>query len=715
MSVCFRLGFFLLAFFPGLLFSFGGKANAATVWCNPANTFAEDGQSKQTGYATLWRALSHLSPGDTLIIANGDWSSNADMTIDSNGHLPVSGTAYNNMTTIQAETDWKVRLPAINDTGVGGVNYVRIQGIVFHGFSNLYQWNHIKLIRCGFFGSKLNGNNATLNLGGPYGGPGCTYVLVEDCIAWGGGRYNFLDFFGNYNIFRRCVVRHDWYIPGIDQPGGDTYNGQEASFRGYGSTNGLWQNCISIDSDRAEYYNPNQSEHADYWIGDQSGAGGNVVSGCISMKGHNQAYYFGGPDAGTGTVELNNSIALGPYTLGNQYLTGFSVVGNVQASFNNLLAYNIKNSFQHFVSNNWKTNGSLVFRNSIAVSVGSADFGNLDHINHFNDGGGSWGTNDLTYNPLLNGLLYPVRIENGSALERAGSGGSLIGPTIMKKIGISGTARDEAGYDMVTDENLWPFPNEDKIKELMSVTVPGVDGHYGFTTGNSLDNSPQTLTKYIWEYLGNQIPPEIYGNNIFVACNNDYDELNISKVKYVVVNGNQLKITFKTNNYSKGIVKFGIDRNLKEKKKESTNKKEHIINLKNLTPGIKYYFRILARDRHNQSKKTKIYSVTLPREVVSNSVAMKRITNFQTTVSIDQNKKGQNSTIQESDQNQLNENSNNNTNDPSSNANDNLISNSSLTISNSNSQTQTRKSSFKWWNPFTWWNTFVWWNPFTWF
>ncbi len=33
----------------------------------------------------------------------------------------------------------------------------------------------------------------------------------------------------------------------------------------------------------------------------------------------------------------------------------------------------------------------------------------------------------------------------------------------------------------------------------------------GFTTGISKDGFSQTLTKYIWETLGNQIPPEIYG------------------------------------------------------------------------------------------------------------------------------------------------------------------------------------------------------------
>jgi hypothetical protein len=46
---------------------------------------------------------------------------------------------------------------------------------------------------------------------------------------------------------------------------------------------------------------------------------------------------------------------------------------------------------------------------------------------------------------------------------------------------------------------------------MASYSGPGGRGARGFATGNSKDGAPQTLTKYIWEYLGNQIPPEVYG------------------------------------------------------------------------------------------------------------------------------------------------------------------------------------------------------------
>jgi MYXO-CTERM domain-containing protein len=45
---------------------------------------------------------------------------------------------------------------------------------------------------------------------------------------------------------------------------------------------------------------------------------------------------------------------------------------------------------------------------------------------------------------------------------------------------------------------------------MASYTGPGGVGARGFATGTSRDGSPQTLTKYIWEYLGNPIPDEVY-------------------------------------------------------------------------------------------------------------------------------------------------------------------------------------------------------------
>jgi len=125
------------------------------------------------------------------------------------------------------------------------------------------------------------------------------------------------------------------------------------------------------------------------------------------------------------------------------------------------------------------------------------------------------------------GLKYPVRIEDGSNLQGVGEGGADIGANIIKRYGVSGTLYGETGYNTLTDEDLWPFPNEDKIKERMKVynrwdpydnidpnnaSNPDtyVNGARGFCAdGNGLYGGSITLTSYIWESLGNPCPADI--------------------------------------------------------------------------------------------------------------------------------------------------------------------------------------------------------------
>ena len=493
---------FLKLLVVSLFVFFAASSHAATIWCNPANSGTENGQTKTTGYNTLWEAISAMSSGDEVIIADGDWSNNyPGMTIDNSDgptRLPKSGSSYNNMSVIKAETDWKVKIPRISDNGSGGVSYVRIQGIVFYngGTHAIYDWDHCKFIRCGFFCPKVIGNNSTFAvISARDGSRTSEYNLIEECITWGGGRYKFLDYYGRYNIYRRCVARHDWYLDPT------TGGGQETLFRGYGVSDSAWQNCIGIDSDRDEYYRGSW-ESATYWITAKL----NTVNGCLAIKGLFMAYYL----PGTGTATLSNSIAVGPFLNGVAPITcGAYMKNGGTLTVTNSLFIDIDKSNQYVWQNQ---GGTLNVVDSIARGTGNQNASSVTNTYHYNVGTGTWGTGCVNEDPYTNGLLYPVRIESGSNLESAGQNGGRCGPELLKRIGVSGKCMDEAGWDTVTDENLWPFPNEAKIKELMSTTVDGVSGTYGFCAGTALDGSPQTLTKYIWEYLGNKIPSEIYGS-----------------------------------------------------------------------------------------------------------------------------------------------------------------------------------------------------------
>jgi hypothetical protein len=104
------------------------------------------------------------------------------------------------------------------------------------------------------------------------------------------------------------------------------------------------------------------------------------------------------------------------------------------------------------------------------------------------------GTGNVNVNPLTNGLPYLTRTETGSYLATHQAGGKM-GAQIVNKIGTSGTLYGETGWNTDTGVSLWPFPNETRIKADMSAVSTR-----GFCA------PAMTLTKYIWEYLGNAMP-----------------------------------------------------------------------------------------------------------------------------------------------------------------------------------------------------------------
>lgn len=115
----------------------------------------------------------------------------------------------------------------------------------------------------------------------------------------------------------------------------------------------------------------------------------------------------------------------------------------------------------------------------------------------------SLGPNDVVE---AHGLQYLPRAEE-SALA---SDGGFRGATIQYRRGVSGTLFGESGWDTLTEEPLWPFPQEGAIQEAMS----NWDGQNDPTRGLCADDiglygGPVTLTSYIWEYLGNTCPADI--------------------------------------------------------------------------------------------------------------------------------------------------------------------------------------------------------------
>lgn len=73
---------------------------------------------------------------------------------------------------------------------------------------------------------------------------------------------------------------------------------------------------------------------------------------------------------------------------------------------------------------------------------------------------------------------------------------------------------------------------------------------------------------------------------------------------------NSITITWKTSNKTKTTLRYGTDKKLKAKKKDSDKEKKHKMVLKDLKPETKYYFRIKATDSDGNDDSSKIRSIT---------------------------------------------------------------------------------------------------------
>lgn len=434
--------------------------------------------------------LLSSSGGDTLIIVSGTYSNTNDKIVSVPNGQPG---AYN---TIKSQTDYGVEITTGTPVALLHTNqYISIEGIIFNSQTQkVILGSHIKLLKCGFVGGEATDNKFTVHCGSnDYNDT--QYILFEDCWSYGpGGRYNFMAYNSNYVIFRRCVARHDgeWT---------DTKGDPEAGICIYNSSHVEIQNCIVIDSNLTYH-----SWTAGYYIiCNTASPNGTIdvrVRGCISI---NNTELWGFANDGDCSVQMNvfddNLVLDSVYGMGNA-----SSQCDIVSTLNRCTVIDVTNGFA-----NWNDN-QYDLTNSIILNASGYDFNSgltrsyIDRYNITNPQ--SCTSNCNSYDPEASGLLYPVRIESSSVLKTLGSSGGQIGSEILKKWGTSGTLWGETGYNTLTNDDLWPFPNEEIIKTFMSDV--STRGFCANTVNPRTDTGFITLTSYIWEYLGNDIPEDVY-------------------------------------------------------------------------------------------------------------------------------------------------------------------------------------------------------------
>jgi hypothetical protein len=446
-------------------------ANAATYHVNTAaaNDSGDGSPGAPKKYLSSGAALLSGNGGDTLIIAPGTYASSNDAL----SKLPAGrADAYN---VIKAASDGTVTIKQTLQLTFGA-HYLQFEGLKWdHQSAKVIVGSYVKFVRCAFKGGPASGYTVTVVIGSNDATPGASDVLLEDSWVYGpGGRYKVLVYNADRIVLRRVVVRHD---------GGWTYdnNNPQAGIAIYDSSNVQAQNVMSIDG----MLGLPAFESNIFLVtnGTTAQKAGNVaVRGAIVIGGGGNGIAWDGSRAigsslledvvvwdSEGGIASNGAGNHGTITRATVHSAGTGLAdwrGTAALSIDSVVLY----------ANGAKACASVSVTASIAYGNGSNNCGTL-------------------LNPLISGLKYLPRIEAGSLLATAGAARGQAGARVTKRIGTSGTLYGEPGYDIVSTQDLWPWPNEARIK-----TDFADYSSRGFSAGS------KSLTDYIWGYLGNASP-----------------------------------------------------------------------------------------------------------------------------------------------------------------------------------------------------------------
>lgn len=487
----FKILILLFLFFP-----FNNFCSASDYYSSPDGSGSLCSPESPCSISEGW---NKVSSGDTLILKDGQY-------VNVSPPSGKSGLQDNNIV-IKAENDGS----AIISGGLvlSNNSYLTFEGlkIVSSGYSldahsagaGLVT-HHVTFKRTGFNTTTTAENGGVLLFDGTHD------MLFEDFWVWGGGRYSVQLYGGNggnppnltadNNVFRRGVIRQG---PANSSPGNP-----EAGISFYYSSNNLIENVIVLDgkqdsnSSNAAFY---LTAHAP--VTGAVGSNNNTFLGNIALNNLGSGFYLDVDNGGQGNnIQIKNSVAW-HNSSGIQLYVSHGATGAI-IDHCTLGATNNSDAFFNYIQGTTITN--TVAMNSSAYGIaqsGPGSFLQQNHNNTYSNSSGNYrntvaGAGSITSNP---NLLYLIRIENSSLNKNVGTTGD-IGANILFKY--------ENGVE--TQEKLWPWAYENRIRKDMCDDAGVVTG---FCSSLSLDGSAQTLTKYIWEYLGNIIPSEIYGLDIF--------------------------------------------------------------------------------------------------------------------------------------------------------------------------------------------------------
>jgi hypothetical protein len=526
----------LYAFSLAVLACFASNALcAATYYVAPTGNDTTGTGSAAAPYRTIGRGIAALASGDTLVLKPGTYVGKSNF-INTRLTPIASGTAAT-PTTIRAESPFSVRIKNGSVLNYydnlllldSGTNYVDVDGLIL---------DHENSVDSSFT-AEINGNfnrltRTIVKRSGEtdqYGGwfyVGGNDNLLEDTAGVGSARYGYAmggpTASTQRNILRRAVGRVDYSVS--TQP--------KATFNVYGNDDGnhnvrdnLLQNLIAIDGRKGS--NTSEATYGGFYFPKEPQ--NTIVQGSLvlNVEAEYSGYFI--RELQARGVRLIDSVAWGGY--GTSGIAGFRANAS---TFGEFIVDHVTVGGYAFGYYNQDSAPIRELRNSVFISngarTGSNDYGWTSATNNaFSPGTQAIGANSIAVTNSV--LKYIVRPEVGSALANGGVGGTYVGADLTKRYGASGSRYGEIGYDSKTSLPLWPWPYEDVVKSVFAEANPAPlaatpnanNPKRGFAQdGNDSFGKPLTLTRYVWQYLGNEIPADIYGCGSYVAgasCNLD--------------------------------------------------------------------------------------------------------------------------------------------------------------------------------------------------
>lgn len=511
---------FLLAFvtFP---------VNATTYYISPNGSDSNNctaAQSASTPKKTFVQLFACGGAGDEFILmstaayttyagATTGYMSYDDGTC-SNCEQPPSGTSTSIMTIVRTTDTTKTTV--VNSGArqyslfVGRSTrkdkFIKIQGITFEGGWALYNSDHIYLKDVGAHGAFQDGGDVA-GIGTSDGNWGNTFNLIENCWVWGKNRLILSNYRADYTIWRQVVVRGD----GCGTAACTGSGNPNVGFTVYNSSNVSVQNMLIVDRvlGGGEPYADFATAQHDAGPFDQGAAEYNQRNqwfGCASINSADTAMNSECDSCTSPSVTIKDMALVNPAGCGADIGNA-----NVGVTVQNLMVIRAPGTGCDGLRLAPGVTGGSVF-NVVVASATRYSFNSSvqpSYSDSFAPGDTDYNqttcaTGCLTTNPRPSSnpsIKYPFRIESGSALYGTGSGSGNYGPTILYGYGEYGTFAGEASSNTITTNQLWPWPNQTRMKTEMCAGI-----------ATNWCGTANTFTEYTWQILGNTIPANIYGS-----------------------------------------------------------------------------------------------------------------------------------------------------------------------------------------------------------